>query len=137
MPETKATGISHPPTARQVFWQGHVARWQKSGLSIYEYCRQKKISDTSFRYWRKRLGYPPLSPNGHSLSEALEVRDVTSPGTLVQIAPEQLPRFAPRAMPLTVRVNGDRFQVEIVGDFEASVLLKVIRTLEAAGVRGV
>lgn len=40
---------------RQAYWQGVVQRWQKSGLSVREYCRRHKIPETSFYQGRRRV----------------------------------------------------------------------------------
>jgi hypothetical protein len=36
-------------------WRDLVDRWQRSGLSVAEFCRQQQISQPSFFSWRKRL----------------------------------------------------------------------------------
>ena len=40
---------------RQAYWKKVIQRWQKSGLSVREYCRRHKIPETSFYQGRRRL----------------------------------------------------------------------------------
>ena len=32
----------------------HVRKWQESGLTITEYCRQAGVKSTSFHYWKSK-----------------------------------------------------------------------------------
>ena len=36
-------------------WRERMSRWQRSGLSITEFCQREQISQPSFFAWRKRL----------------------------------------------------------------------------------
>ena len=37
------------------FWRGHLAGWERSGLSQNEYCRQNRLSAVQLRYWKKKF----------------------------------------------------------------------------------
>ena len=51
-----AAGKQHKPlTARGRFWQRHLERWQRSGLSQAQYCRQQRLSGAAFGWWKARL----------------------------------------------------------------------------------
>jgi len=39
----------------EALWRGRLARFQKSNLTVAEFCRQEGISNPSFYQWRKRL----------------------------------------------------------------------------------
>lgn len=96
-------------------WRVHIEAWRKSGLTQSEYCRQRQLSRDAFAYWKKRL-----LPE-QTASEAAS--------NLVPI-PFRLPvsgRPKPSA-PLGI-VVGDRFRLEINGDFEPALLEKVLITL--------
>lgn len=43
------------PDEKKLFWQQHIEGWQQSALSQKAYCRQHKLSFSSFGYWRTRL----------------------------------------------------------------------------------
>ena len=40
---------------RRTDWQKVIQRWQKSGLSVREFCRRHQIPETSFYQGRRRL----------------------------------------------------------------------------------
>lgn len=40
---------------KAIFWRDHLARWEKSGLSQNEYCRQNRLSAVQLRYWKKKF----------------------------------------------------------------------------------
>ena len=40
---------------KAIFWRGHLAGWEKSGLSQNEYCRQNRLSAVQLRYWKKKF----------------------------------------------------------------------------------
>lgn len=41
--------------AKEQQWREHVSSWQRSGLSIREYCLQQRLSEPSFYFWRREL----------------------------------------------------------------------------------
>lgn len=51
-------------TVRGRFWARHLQRWNQSGLSQAQYCRQQQLSVPAFGWWKRRLtsstkGGPP------------------------------------------------------------------------------
>ena len=42
--------------ARRTFWQEHVERWQRSGLSQQQYCTREQIKARTFSTWKHKLG---------------------------------------------------------------------------------
>ena len=40
---------------RREFWQGAMARWQSSGLSVRRFCEGEGLCTASFYGWRRRL----------------------------------------------------------------------------------
>ena len=81
--------MDHEPTAlsRQVYWQGHMERWQQSEQSQQAYCREHNLSYFRFQYWRRKLrgdagqdvprtrpsGFVPVAPSAHGPSTGLSV----------------------------------------------------------------
>ena len=39
----------------EVVWRGRLARFDKSGLTVRQFCRKEGVSDPAFYQWRKRL----------------------------------------------------------------------------------
>jgi hypothetical protein len=36
-------------------WSSHIERWQESGLSQSQYCKEHGLRDHQFTYWKKRM----------------------------------------------------------------------------------
>lgn len=94
------------------YWLEHIRKWQESGLSKAEYCRQNDLTKHLFYYRCQRLR--PASPDE---------------GTVVPLS-FQVGDISPNQPCLVITVGG-RYQVAIEGDFHPPVLQKLIKTLEA------
>jgi hypothetical protein len=46
---------------KQRLWQGRVARWRRSGLSVREFCRRESLSEPAFYAWRRELARREMS----------------------------------------------------------------------------
>jgi len=51
----KTTKVVAPAAARRARWAKHVADWQRSGQSQREFCAERRLALSSFRWWRARL----------------------------------------------------------------------------------
>ncbi len=40
---------------RERFWRDTVADWQASGRTVRDFCRDRRLNETSFRYWSREL----------------------------------------------------------------------------------
>lgn len=46
----------HPPDPRKErYWRRLLQRWQRSGLSVRDFCTQQRCSEPSFHAWRRTL----------------------------------------------------------------------------------
>jgi transposase-like protein len=46
---------------REEYWRERVAAFERSGLSVKQFCEQQQITEQSFYVWRKRLrNQPPM-----------------------------------------------------------------------------
>ena len=46
---------------REEYWRERVAAYERSGLSVKQFCEQQHITEQSFYVWRKRLrNQPPM-----------------------------------------------------------------------------
>ena len=52
---TKSKRITKRDTGRATYWQKHVSKWSKSGLTQTEYCRRHKLSTARFSGWKGQL----------------------------------------------------------------------------------
>lgn len=93
---------------KRVYWEEMVCRWEASGLSQIEFCRQNDLNRNRFNYWKRRVkkcaisiplvqlgGLPALSGKYHSDGATLgllidgrfriEIPDGFNPVTLEQL----------------------------------------------------
>jgi hypothetical protein len=49
---------------KEQFWRDHLARWQRSGLSVRAYCSQHHLAEPSFYAWRRTLAQRHPRPQG-------------------------------------------------------------------------
>jgi hypothetical protein len=118
---TKRIRRSSPEKRR--YWQDHIEAQHRSGLSIGRYCRDQELAQSTFDYWRRKLASVPAP-----------VRHGPSPVTIVPVPLQVLrsPEPAPASRrPFTLCLTvAERFHIAIGGDFSASVLEKLVATLE-------
>ena len=82
--------------AKERLWREQVTSWQRSGLSIRQYCQQHQLNEPNFYAWRRELarrdevgGIPPKSvqrPKPSSVTwMPLTVTSSTTPVVEVQL----------------------------------------------------
>ena len=102
--------------AKEQYWRMHVEAWRSSGLSQAEYSRRSEVSQQGLSYWKQKFsGEPADSTEELPAIVALPVSVMTET----------------RAMdvhPLLLHLPSG-LRVEIGGDFQSSVLEKLVRTL--------
>jgi transposase-like protein len=42
-------------TSRETFWRRVMADFQRSGLSVREFCRRRKLHESAFYFWRRTI----------------------------------------------------------------------------------
>ncbi len=130
---------------KREFWLQHMKSWRQSGLMQSEYCRRHSLSDKSFVYWKKRLGFLAHSRSPGQSRASSSIKDSISEGTVipgkeivaagVTFVPISASHFSKTEMPavesgeISVFV-GNRFRVDILKNYSAVLLAEVIRTLE-------
>lgn len=105
------------------FWQTHIEAHQRSGLSVSGYCREQGLARGAFDYWQRKLTSAPVP----GVSEPPSVTIVPLSLNALRL-PESPPGLQPSSL-LCLTVAG-RFRIEIGDDFSASVLEKLVATLE-------
>ena len=97
---------------KRIYWEEMVSRWETSGLSQIEFCRQNDLNRHRFNYWKRRIkkctmSIPLVQLGGlSSLSE----------------------KYFSEAAKLGLSING-RFRIEICDGFNPVTLEQLIRTL--------
>ena len=104
--------------ATRAYWREQVAAWRGSGLSQAAYCRREAVSASSLGLWVRRLAREQIDENAAPVIVAVSPR---------QLAPG-LPDVSPEFVPLRLHV-GERFRVDIAGDFPAPALRKLLHVL--------
>ena len=77
---------------KRKFWENHIQAWQQSGLTQIEYCRENKLKNHQWWYWRKRISHPsdtdvtfvPLRFSSSKISQA-GIRVVTPNGYRIEL----------------------------------------------------
>ncbi|MBU1248347.1 MAG: IS66 family insertion sequence element accessory protein TnpB, partial [Proteobacteria bacterium] len=112
-------------------WADHITVWTQGGLSQSEYCRRHGLAVSTFRYWRSKFG-EQSSQRGPASSA-----DTANPAAIVPVPMHTgVIRWpaggAQDQAPLQIAV-GNRYRIEVHGDFAPALLGKVVRTLERLG----
>ena len=103
------------------YWGGHVSSWVESGLSQAEYCRRHGLAATRLGDWVRRLG-ATSSAKGVSTEAAVELVEVNWPGPASRSLGSELASLRV--------VIGDRYTIEVDGDFDQMVLEKLATSLD-------
>ena len=85
-------------------WQARLARFERSGTTITQFCLDERISTPSFFAWRRRLGRQPVGADsrGTTRSDSTTRCSRTSHGGDAEVLPEPCQgQFIP------VQVRGD------------------------------
>lgn len=85
-------------------WQKRLARFEASGLSVAQFCRNEKIATHAFYYWDKRLGERSNAGRGSAA-----VQRAGKPGGVQRLNWEGSP-------PMVHFTWGSKFQLSIPAD---------------------
>lgn len=55
-------------------WQQHIERWETSGLTQRDYCREHNLKSHQFSYWKRKLKSPALEDNSANETASSFVR---------------------------------------------------------------
>ncbi len=102
-------GVYSPEKRRG--WEEHIRKWEASGVSQVEYCRQNDVNIKSFRYWKRRICGPRCLP------------------ALVELPPSKILRIPDSPAHSQLCLIIDRYRVEIGKGFVSEDLERVIRVL--------
>jgi hypothetical protein len=110
---------------KQQEWLRHVQRWQRSRLSVRDYCARYRLSEPSFYFWRRSLAERGLlTPVGTNPAQ----RDTDAvPATPLFVA-ATLADAAAAPQPLEV-VFPDGLTVRVAAGFDAATLRHLLALL--------
>jgi hypothetical protein len=95
------------------FWEEHFKRWETSGITQNEYCRQNNLRVNRFIYWKKKCPQKPTASLVEWSVPEAEKSSVLAFGA-----------------PLCV-VVGERYRIEIHKGFDPGLLNNVVRVLKS------
>ena len=115
-------GVSREGRVERVrYWQGLIEEHSRSGLSVLEFCKERKIASTSFYQWRTKL-QQEAEPASSAVPALLPVKLVN--------APVEQPRSATRSCIQVFTPSG--VSLTMSGSATEADLVKVLRAIDMA-----
>ncbi len=99
------------------FWMAQIKAWEKSGLTIREYCRRQGLPTSTFYDWKRRLLKKSFDP----------INLVSLPERLIKGYGQGLEDFS---CPIRIFI-GRGYRVEVGEGFNELALKKVVSVLES------
>ena len=109
-----------PDGAKQERWLELVRRWQRSQITVCEFCRRHQISEASFYSWRRVLRERGL------LDEPMGAKTSTDALAFVELSTAVA---EPTGGPIELVLNQRRL-LRVRPGFDAATLLELVRLLE-------
>ncbi len=119
--------LQRPLSERGRFWRGHLERWQRSGLSQAQYCRQQRLSVAAFGWWKGRLSRTRTSPEPVSTPHPIEGRG----GSFVELTVTGGSDRAPAREVVYEIVLSEHRQLRLGSRFEPERVRQLLALLEA------
>ena len=114
----------HPDANKQNRWLELIGRWQRSQLTIREFCQRHHVSEASFFSWRRVLRQRGLLDE---LNAPKSAKAFSESPAFVKLAPLEPTTTAATAVEL---VLNDRRVLRVRPGFDAELLLELVRLLE-------
>ena len=117
--------IPRTVSEKQGFWRQVIGGHAGSGLSVPDWCRRRKVSESAFYVWKRKLACEACEPSGPGLRFA---QLVVSDAGVSQM----------RTVPgnHTLSIDLDNARVEVPAGFDAATLRVVLEALLPARGRG-
>lgn len=113
--------------AKERIWRRHIARWQRSGLSIRDYCAGEGLAEANFYAWRRTLAARDVEPGRRGRRRTARRRIATPVFVPVQVVNGAATSTA-RSPVEVVCANGRVLRVG--GDFDPQVVRQLLVLLE-------
>jgi transposase-like protein len=107
---------------KEQHWLDHVCRWQRSQLTVREFCRRHHLREANFYAWRRVLRRRGLFADSPITLDATPA--------FVKVTVDEEP--TPPATPVEV-VLGERRVLRVRAGFDADLLLQLVQLLEEPG----
>jgi hypothetical protein len=121
-----ASGVI-PCTAseKRQFWRQVIDGHAASGLSVPDWCRRRKVSESAFYVWKRKLAPKACDPSGSVARFAQLVVGDECAGQMRTVSGNH-----------TLSIDLDDARVEVPSGFDAATLRVVLEALLSARVRG-
>jgi transposase-like protein len=111
---------------KQRLWLRHVRHWQRSRLTVRDFCARHQLSEPNFYVWRRLLGERGLLAPAGAASAAQPDTDAGPPTPLFVAATLADTQIAPQ--PLEI-VLPDGLSVRVAAGFDAATLRQLLALL--------
>ena len=109
-----------PDSAKQAWWLECIRRWQRSQLTVREFCRRHQVSEANFHAWRRVLCERGL------LDETMSSKPPVDAPAFVKLTTLNAESTV---SPIEVVLNQRRL-LRVRPGFDADMLLELVRLLE-------
>jgi hypothetical protein len=123
---------------KERYWRGLLARWQRSGLSVRDFCDVERLSEASFYGWRRELALrdreAARAPSGAQHQTAPPMPPATQGRPLFVPVQVQTPSQADKHAIAIVLSGG--YEVRVSPGFDSQTLQRVLRVLATPSAGG-
>jgi hypothetical protein len=109
--------------SKEHLWRDAIRRWQRSGQTIREFCREQRLKEGSFHSWRRTIAW-----RDHPAASASATPRQHQP-TFVPLRVTPTPTAAAAAVPLELVLDSGRI-VRVSPGFDAATLQTLLAVLE-------
>ena len=124
MEDIKLAEVPPEPSARQDFWSEHIARYEQSGLSRPEYCRQNGLKFSTFKSWRYQL-----NKRAKRKRDYIESGGFVELNTRVMSLPLNLSGSINKGSEYSMRLTYGNYQVELSNHFSIGALRDLLQVI--------
>ena len=107
-----------PDAGKEQSWLKHIRRWQKSQLTVRQFCLRHHLREANFYAWRRLLRQRGLFPDSPLMLDPMPA--------FVKVVVDAEP---PHATPIDV-VLGEGRVLRVRAGFDADLLLQLVQLLE-------
>jgi len=117
--------IPRTVSEKHQFWRQVIDGHAGSGLSVHDWCRRRKVSESAFYAWKRKLARKACEPSGSAHRFAQLVVSDASAGRMRTVPGNE-----------TLSIDLDDARVEVPAGFDTATLRVVLEALLSARVRG-
>ena len=113
---------------KQQIWLGRIERWQRSQLTVRDFCTRHQLSEPSFYSWRRLLTERGLLPAAGAAAAQANAASSSTAAPLFVAATLALPDTVAAPQPLEILLP-DGLAVRVAAGFDATTLRQLLALL--------